>query len=279
MTLYEELYYQLVNLPKFYRFEGFKTLKNYNFNSEENILTNSGRYIYFSPSLEHHNYYIAKRIKQFVEEEILKEKRCLTDVFTMLNPKKFEYIVRKVEEYPLKEKQTSIEITTSPLLRQLFLHNSIISFRKENHHAFIERVDLKKYNGGYGLRDEWLEVFNILTYFYGYQRINKSDIIDYLYALREMYINPICTFNPNKKFLENRKFSIKLNKKWIENFTKYEFMNNLYIIMEKGLYLPNSYLGIYGEKGIKKIMQAYSLERENILALLEENYKRRLKIK
>lgn len=67
-----------------------------------------------------------------------------------------------------------------------------------------------------------------------------------------------------------------LNETLKNDFSKYELMNALESILEKELFFSESYLGTKGSEGIKKIVQDFSLERETILALLEENYKRRL---
>lgn len=45
MTLYEELYYQLSNLPKYYRYEGLNSYQHFSFNTGE-LLENKENYIY-----------------------------------------------------------------------------------------------------------------------------------------------------------------------------------------------------------------------------------------
>lgn len=137
----------------------------------------------------------------------------------------------------------------------------------------------RKEEGGYGFYGEWLEVFQILTLIYSYQEITKEDLIQYVYNCRERIINPNFQISP-VSFLNNpNKRIIVLNESLQNNFSKYKLMNAIQNILEKKLYLCDSYLGKKGEEGAKKIIQEYSQEREKILALLEENYKRRLIMK
>ncbi len=151
MTIYEELYYGLADFPKFYRYEGIKTFKNYDFDNSEFILTNFENYIYFSASQKHHFYYVEKRIRQLIERDILYQTKYNLQRKKIINSENFRDIITRIENYPLDAKQTSIEFTTSPLIKKLFAKNFILNSRKKENVPYIERVDISKPGGGMDL--------------------------------------------------------------------------------------------------------------------------------
>lgn len=278
MTLYEELYYQLSNLPKYYRYEGLNSYQHFSFNTGE-LLENKENYIYFSINDKHHFYYVSKRLKQLVDEKFLYETKYSITRKTIINSEKFQEIIQKIESEPLEDVPVSIEFCTSFLMKKLLMNNYVRNTKKSHGDYRIERVDVSQRGGGYGFYGEWLEVFQILTLIYSYQEITKEDLIQYVYNYRERIINPNFQISP-VSFLNNpNKRIIVLNESLQNNFSKYKLMNAIQNILEKKLYLCDSYLGKQGEEGAKKIIQEYSQEREKILALLEENYKRRLIMK
>lgn len=112
MTLYEELYYQLSDLPKFYRYEGPGSYVHFSF-SKNRILANRNLYVYFSTNMKHH---------------------------------------------------LSIEFVLSPLIKQLLVNNYVRNSRKEHGTYFIERVDNRRYGGGYGFFGDWLNIFHEFIY-------------------------------------------------------------------------------------------------------------------
>lgn len=277
MTLYEELYYQLLDYPKFYRFEGAKSFNHFSFEKGE-ILPNVDIYVYFSASSKHHFYYAAKRLKQLIDKEILYETKYAITKRTIVNSEKFQGIVNKIENTFLEEKLFSVECIVSPLMRQLITNNCIKNSLKEHGDYRIERVDNRQSGGGYGFYGEWLEVFKTLTYIHTYYKITKEDLIKFVYAFRQKIINPNFKISIVSFLADPHKRIITLNDNLQNDFSKYELMNALQGILEKELYFPSSYLGMNEEDGIKKIMQDYTLEREYLLTLLEENYERKLNL-
>lgn len=275
MTLYEELYYQLSDLPKFYRYEGLGSFTHFSF-KEQTLLPRTDNYVYFSINSKHHFYYVAKRLKQLINKEMLYETKYTITKNVVVNNEKYQEIMKNIENAPLEEKPMSIEFVVSPLIKQLLTNNYIRNFRKEHGDYRVERVDNAQSGGGYGFYGEWLAIFKVLTYMYAYQKITKEDLINYVYAFRQKVINPKLRVS-NVSFLSNpNKRVVTLNETLKNDFSKYELMNALESTLEKELFFSESYLGTKGSEGIKKIVQDFSLERETILALLEENYKRRL---
>ena len=266
MTLYEELYYQLSDLPKFYRYEGPGTFRNYNFEGQE-ILEVLDNYIYFSKTIKHHDYYVQKRIRQLIEKDIL---------YQLINNEKFQEIVSKTETFPREVKMCSIEFTTSPIVKKLFAKNWVFNTNKKERLPYIERVDITKSGGGYGLSKDWLCVFNVLTYIYAHYCINKNDILDFLYAFRRNFLTPDFLINPTAFLNGSQNRSIKINKKLHSNLSKYDLMNALQNIIEKELYFPNSFIANDPDAKIKEIIQNYVHERECILELMDTMYERKL---
>lgn len=277
MTIFEELYYELSDFPKFYRYEGTNSIKHYDLNTEVSFLTNLEHYIYFSASQKHHYYYVEKRIKQLIEKNILCQTKLALQNRIIINSENFREIVTRIENYSVEVKPISIEFTTSPILKKLLAKNFIITNRKKENIPYIERVDINRLGGGYGLSKDWLEVFTILTYIYVSQRITKTDLIDYVYNLRQRVINPNLSINVTGFLLDPKKQSIKVNNQLYSDFTKYDLMNALQNIVEKELFFSNSYMGQHKEDCIKKIIQEYTLERESILGLADAIYERKLK--
>ena len=276
MTLYEEVASTFNDYPKFYRFEGWNIFTNYDFFNKKDFLLSQNKYIYFSRTYQHHLYYVSKRINQLIGAEILKEKK-LVNKNIFIDTEKFQYILGKVEKTPKLPLLTSIEFKTSPLITTLFEKNVVMNVLKKEHGTYIERVDVKKYDGGYGMKGEWLEVFNLLTYFYRYIMLDKTSLIDYLHLLREYLLNPWYVKNAPEVLFAKSKSITEINPKVKNNFSKYELMESLLRIMEQKLYFPNSYLAKNPKKVVKKVVQTYTTEKEQILETIDSVYKRNLK--
>ena len=92
MTLYEEIYYNTPNLTKFYRYEGFGSRPYFQFQGNVQ-LTNILNYIYFSKTEKHHQYYVQKRLKQLISQQVLEgtdielNKKALSTVVYLLKLK------------------------------------------------------------------------------------------------------------------------------------------------------------------------------------------------
>lgn len=275
MTIFEEVYYGFANFPKFYRFEGTRTFKNYDFKVIQNPLSSFENYIYFSGTVSHHYYYVQKRIRQIIEKDILYEMKYTLQNKTVVNNEKFQHIVYLIENYCFEEKQNSIEFTTSPFIKKMFYKNYILNTSKSANIPYIERVDPKRSGGGYGLSKEWLEVFNLLTYVFCFQRFTKQDFLDYVYALRRNYS---CSLKSNVLgfLMDKKRQTIQINELLFDDFQKYNLMNALENIIEKKLYFPESILAKNPSLFLKQTIESYTLEREAILEMLDTSYKRKI---
>lgn len=263
------------NLSTFYRFEGASSFHYYDF-SKENYLSSFCNYVYFSKSRLHHNFYVRQKLRQLIDREILADTDFKLTKNTIVSSGKYKEIIKKIEMFQLDD-EMSIEAKTSPLFKVLLKNNYTYRHLKNDNISFIERVDTKRPgDGGYGFSNEWLEVFDLLTYFYCYQRITKNDLLYYIEAFRYNVISNCERLNPVKFLESSDRRVIKINEKLYNSFSKYELTDVLERIKRKGVYLPNSYIDIYQDEAIKRIVSEYSLERERILEGVADCPKKKL---
>lgn len=274
MTLYEEIYHNMPKMPKFYRFEGFRSFP---YHSEYGQLINMFNYIYFSATEEHHMYYVERRIRQLIREEILKDTDIKINTKTLLDPGAFNQIIRCIEDYPHEDKLFSIESSVSPIMIELLYKNSVRNQRKTvEDDRRIERVDSRKYGGGYGFCQEWLTVFNLLTVFNSHRRITTENIIDCLDGYRRNLIAVKRIIKPTSFLLDPKNLVINLNPKIYDDFSKYELMDALQKISEYQLYFPDSILATDTNEQIRRIIHEYVCQREHILELSDSIYNKHL---
>lgn len=274
MTLFEEMYKESTELSKFYRFEGLNSYSHFPVGNENMHIPQDSGYIYFSQSMKHHQYYVRKRLKQLIDN--LMGHGNSINKKALLDSGNFNEIVRKIENLQITEKIQSIEFSLSPIIKEILENNSHLNIKKEKYDKRIESCDLRQYNGGYGFCDEWLTVYNLLTYFYGCQRITKENILEFIELYRFCLIKQERTLAATNFLLDESCRTIKINEKVYNDFSKYELMNALEIIVEKELYFPESMFSKNPDQSIKKIIQAYNLERERLLELSESIYRRKL---
>lgn len=255
----KQFYLQCSEFPKLYRFEGTKSYHHFDFSSK-NFLNHTNHYIYFSKTLKHHSFYTAKRLRQFIENELLEGKKFALKQ-SIADIDQFQKMIQMIECSPLEE-QTSIEFTTSPIFFKLLADNTTFHSEKAKGEHLAEKVDGKQSGGGYGFCDEWLELFQFFTYFYVHQRIRRNDVINFLYAYRNKILHHSFPSSLVPFLIDGTKKVIEEKPQMFSSFNKYELMDILERILAKGLYFPNSFLGEQQEDGIKKIVAEYLMEKE-----------------
>ncbi|MBP3635645.1 MAG: hypothetical protein J6J17_04265 [Bacilli bacterium] len=270
MTIYEELYKNYPGLSKFYRFEGVNMSFPY-FNAKNgNIcIKSSDPYIYFSSSIAHHKYYVSKRLRQLIQNKILSFSEIKLDYKSLICFDTFKEIVRIIETYEMDDEMISYECSTSRIMLELLYKNTIDNRYKSSGDRRVERCDQTKHKGGYGFCEEWLEIFNLLTYFYCYQKITRDNLIDYLYAKREKILNPSLANGPCA-FLREKNRIITINNNLFNSYGKYDLMDALERIIEKGLYFKGSNLDKDSYGQIKRVINQYCEEKEKILRLTDD---------
>lgn len=275
MDKYVNILYQLPNLLTFYRFEGLSSYHYHNF-KQANVLDSTSNYIYFSKSKMHHYYYVSQKIKHLINKKILRDLDYDFNKYSIVSLEKYKEIIKRIETFHLED-SLSIEIMTSSLMETLIDKNGLLRYQKERHTCYIERVDeARPGEGGYGFCNEWLEIYQILTYFYAYQRISKNDLLYFADANRYNITHSGNRVN-TLEFLEdpNRR-KVKINEQLNDSFCKYYLRDRLERILEKKLYLPNSYIGVYQEEAVKEIVQGYCLEKDLVLEVIHNCNKEKI---
>lgn len=274
MSLYKDLFKQFNDLSDFYRFEGYISNSYFNQHSCQIDSHNLEQYIYFSSGFKHHQYYVCKRIRQFIQNTILENSEIVLNYQNIVNSDIFKQIIKLVESFPLKEEFISIECKTSPAINDLLYKNYISQSRKKHADKRIEKCDTKIYGGGYGFYGEWIRIFNMLTYFYAYQKISKDDILEYLHIKREKLIK----ISPSSfdDFLSSTKRIIKINPSLFSDYGKYSLMDSLQKVLENNLFCDQSNLATNGQETIKNIIQQYNQEREHVLKQTDKIYQKHI---
>ena len=263
MALYNRIIRQLDKdgyTSELYRFQGGNS-----FNCiRSNKIDNSG-YLYFSNSLDHHQYFTLKRIKQLLSKELQKE-----DLVLSSNNLQDQDTYSRIKKLVLNDENIknlfSYKLIYDKKYIELIKDNYFYQDKKPQ--GAIEKVDRRVYGGGYGVRDEWKQLLSYLTLFTTSKEITREDLVEILINMRKT--NKMNNKNNLDFFIKDRSRSITtLSDSLISDFTKYDIMNALESIMEKGLYNPNSELGKYPSKTIKEVVTHYQDTKEKTLQLLK----------
>lgn len=273
MAIYQSILDQLPELSNFYRYEGGLSYSYFHPNGDTAFSSNS--YIYFSKSIHHHHYYVSKRIIQYLNE-ILSQYHKKLNYYSFSNPRQFNQILDILFHSPMDE-FISIQCSTSPLMNTLLYKNGILNSRKNGQKHYIELCDLKKYQGGYGFCDEWLDIFNTLTYFYSFLTITKDDVVNFLINQKARMFYPDSKVLPTA-FLENKQRCVKINISLFNDWKKYDLMNSMQQIIEKGLYCEQSNFRIDSHNEMKRVLTQYMKERKRILSLTEHAFEQNISL-
>lgn len=276
MTIFEELYCLMPELIDLYRYEGYNTYKNFEL-AQNKMLDSYEHYIYFSVSQKHHLYYLKRKLIKLLNEKILEQHNLKVSKKNLLNLETFQIICNTIEQYNLNDENFSIEIRTLPVFKLIAENNTIKNLKKVMFGSLIEKADSTKYGGGYGLKGEYLEIFDILTLFYNYSKITQEDILKFLYYYRQRLSTISSDIDPLYFLINPNRRTIKLNVSLNSNFTKYRLLNALETIVSNNLYLPNSNFAKNPNEFIRQVVQEYNMVRENVIELSFNIYTRKLK--
>lgn len=273
MTTYDFIINKLKEeelFKEFYRFQGGDSFEYYNIknNCFDDI---NDHYIYFSSTKNHHYYFTIRRIRQLINAVILKDSPYIISNKQLKEEKRFQRICNLVINSGYIRKLNSVSLICDRNYYNLLRENSVSSEMK-NGKKLIERVDRRVYGGGFGIVEEWLDLFEDLTLFSSNLRITDSDLEKLLENMKRKgkLTNPLLI----EKILEekNRKYVIKDSV--FNDFHKYNIMNDLELICEKGLCVDSSELNKMPSQTIKKILSSYQQNREKVLRLVDEGYKK-----
>lgn len=275
MTLYEEVYSQIPELDRFYRFEGYRSFPYFTFERSSH-LTRSDNYIYFSSGMKHHNYYVTRRMKQLISNEVLAGTGLKLSRESLIDKGSYNEILSKVRNYSSTAKLLSIECSVSPMMNELLVNNTVSNHKKGTNDRCVERADRKIYGGGYGFCDAWLEVFDLLTYFQSYRRITTANMIEFLQLHRRNVLNGKVCVNPVSFLSDNGSLVVGMNPRLYSDFSKYDLMDSLQTIVDDKLFFSDSLFADDPDEEIKRIVQGFNIEREGILEKTRKVYQKRL---
>lgn len=138
------------------------------------------RYRYYSKTINHHAYFISKRLFQIITANY--------DIH-LTNPRDRQ-LLSKLDlaiECLMQEEDFSLSITEC-LVPENFM-NVVTDNSYSNHHphkdGVIERVDTNYYGGGYGFKSPWLELLNTMTLIENHETLHSQDIIVYLTYMKK----------------------------------------------------------------------------------------------
>lgn len=226
--------------------------------------------------MKHHNYFVSKRLKQIINNQILHQLgyKQLNKV-TLLNPEVYNTILANLDNLSTTD-LTSIEFKVLPLVNLIINNNSIKTKDKDTSDRRIERVDSTVCGGGYGFVDEYLKLFDLLTFFYSYQKITSDNIAQYLYNYRRRIIENNTKIISTSFLSDESKRIIRINPTLFNDFTKYELMETLEKIIDAEKYFSASIFAQNPSQQVKSIIQDYNMKRERVLKLADTIYKKNI---
>ena len=117
-------------ISKLYRFEGgksFSKLSNGSFGFD-----NVGGYTYFSKSLKHHQYFMSKRLKQLINENVLNGTNLIVSKNNLVNNGSFNIILSKLDHCSNIHSLYSLELLTDPFILVFIKDNALIQEVKQH---------------------------------------------------------------------------------------------------------------------------------------------------
>ncbi len=190
----------------------------------------------------------------------------------LANEESYSHICHLILNSSEIENLNSLSFVCDRSLIGLIKENYVTNRKAKYSSNLIERVDHRRYGGGYGLKNEWLLLLKNLTLFEGIRKIKRSDFVLIISSMRE---RRNLTYFLADNFL-NRSFNYKISDHVYNDYHKYEIMNSLETILEYGLYKKSSSFDISPKDTIKGVLKSYQKSRDKVLTLLEKNYRDRI---
>ena len=140
------------------------------------------RYKYYSLTLNHHIHFLVRRIFYLIKQNYS------IDLISIQYRYFFEELTKLINYLQSSDDNLSIEVDN------LYLDNSLIPILEQNAylnrnshpHNVIEKADFTVYEGGYGLKGLWLDLYKLLIYAKGRRIIDKQMIIAYLQEFNKL---------------------------------------------------------------------------------------------
>ena len=268
MSIFDETVFNLFEagqVKELYRFQGCGSRDYLDIKSNELVLSAEEKYVYFSDSFVHHKYFALKRLKQLIKSILIDTQYDLCSS-VISNNNYFPEIVKLICNSPKMEGINSVKLIFDESYYKLLIDNCSFNYKKMSHFV-LERVDNRRYGGGYGISDEWLKLLKNLSLFFSYAKIDSLCMEQLLHNIKVS--GRISSLN-NIDFIKFNKYI--LNPDVFNSFTKYQIIENLETIIDRQLLLPDSYLAKNPNKAIKETINNYQNTREKTLKLFEKHF-------
>lgn len=274
MNIYNDVVMELKKsryVNELYRFQGANSFDYFNIKKNKFYDDIENKYVYFSKSIDHHKYFTIRRLRQFlnqivfIDDDITLCRKNLRDIGT------YNMMKNIISNSDLIHDLSSISLIVANDYYKLLMDNCCSTHNKISSKAIVERVDRRVYGGGFGLSEEWLRLLNHMSLFTTSLRISRADILEMLQKMRaKQGVNMISSAD---FLLQHRSYLLSDN--LYNSFIKYDIMNDLECILDKGLCLESSELNKKPTETIGEIISNFQSQKENTLKILEKSYNRK----
>ena len=270
MSLYSDVSCELLHdkdAQELYRFQGGNSYHLLSIRNQNHSYNKNG-YVYLSGSVEHHKYFMVKRLRQLINEEILKNEPFSLTSTNLSNTSSYNAIKTLILNSDKIADLYSTRLICQKELFHLIKENSFNQREKISTNS-IERVDRKVYGGGYGLALEWRYLLGCLSYFTATTRINRNDLLD---VVIKMKTTGKMTYKDHMRDIvtDVDRYQFKMNPNILSDFNKYEIVNILETLLEKGLVREGSELSENPRKVMREVVDDYERGREASIKVLEK---------
>lgn len=249
------------NASMLYRFQGGNSYPSFNIKGDDYRIKENNQYTYFSKSIDHHKYFVSKRLRQIISKTILDDKGLVLSNRQLADVSFFKKVQADIASTDKLSCLESLRFLIANDFLELIEQNYEYNSAKTKNSRIIERVDRRVYGGGYGIGDDWLNLFNLLTISYSLKVITRDNLIYMLRAIRSGYKSKLETVS----FLDGSVNQVYINGSIYSDFTKFRITEVLESIIDKGLYKKESEFGKNPSQVIKRVNTNYIKLRDETL--------------
>lgn len=259
------------SIHSFFRFQGGLSKNQYAI-KKEHVACKSNHFIYFSSNERHHKYYTKRRINQMLEQSP-QDMICFSKGNDILNKSYLKsFAILEKAKKNIKDSNSFPKIQTfqflfSESLFQTISQNTVLQTSQNKNVNLPERVDLRKKDGGFGLKHLWLELFNLSLLGIEVKTFSKEDLETYYYALttakdKTVFYESEPHFSRTQVFLPDTLDS---------SFTKYKIADKMEQIYDAGYFISTSTFAKKPRETIHEVTSEYQRNKELAVKLLEKS--------
>ncbi len=250
-----------------YRFQGGQSYPYYDV--KNNSFEEKDYYLYLSSTKAHHQYFALRRIRKYLNNDLLQNTPYMITNCQLQNSKKYMAIKNLILNAEKIKSFTSVDFVCDQSFLKLLRENAVSNRRKKKSPTCIEKVDFNSYGGGYGIKEDWLLLFQDMILCKTVKTIHQKELIELLKTLRRT--GKITYFDALSSYFVEKNYTI--NENYFTDYHKYVIKNHLENIVDKGLYLENTSLALRPKEVIKEVSSSYQKRKEKVLTYLEKQDK------